>query len=100
MGANPIIREEELYEKKGMSYDTENIPTRKWELFEAYPKQIDPIQLDYGTNDTVMTMNVTLTYRNFKAYFNPIEDSVDKGVTFKNALGQISGGGARQGFAP
>ena len=26
-----------------------------WTLHDAYPKQVDPIQLDYGTNDAVMT---------------------------------------------
>ena len=36
-----------------------------WTLHDAYPKQIDPIQLDYGTNDAVMTINATITYRNF-----------------------------------
>ena len=36
-----------------------------WTLHDAYPKQVDPIQLDYGTNDAVMTCNVTLTYRHF-----------------------------------
>ena len=36
-----------------------------WTLHDAYPKQIDPIQLDYGTNDAVMTINVTMTYRHF-----------------------------------
>jgi len=92
LGSTPKIREQELYEKKGISYDKKNIVTARWKLLEAYPKQVDPIQLDYGTNDTVMSMNVTLTYRHFKADFNPKSDSVvDKGVPFKNALGQISG---------
>ena len=36
-----------------------------WILWDAYPKQIDPIQLDYGTNDAVMTINATITYRHF-----------------------------------
>ena len=36
-----------------------------WTLHDEYPKQIDPIQLDYGTNDAVMTINATITYRNF-----------------------------------
>ena len=36
-----------------------------WTLHDAYPKQIDPIQLDYGTNDAVMTINATITYRHF-----------------------------------
>ena len=71
LGANPIKRESELYEKKWQSYDKDNIITARWKLFEAYPKQVDPIQLDYGTNDTVMSMNVTLTYRSFEADFTP-----------------------------
>jgi|APSaa5957512535_1039671.scaffolds.fasta_scaffold10604_2 hypothetical protein len=71
LGERPIIREKELYEKKGMSYDNKNEVSSRWTLFEAYPRQVDPIQLDYGTNDTVMSMNVTLTYRTFKADFNP-----------------------------
>ena len=40
-----------------------------WKLYDAYPKQIDPIQLDYGTNDTVMTVNTSITYRNFTHEF-------------------------------
>jgi len=36
-----------------------------WTLHDAYPKQVDPIQLDYGTNDAVMTCNTTITYRHF-----------------------------------
>ena len=103
LGAKPIIREQELYEKKGMSYDNKNIVTRKWELFEAYPKQIDPIQLDYGTNDTVMSMNVTLTYRSFKANFNPFTmkqyDLSPEQQYAKDVLGQTTGK-IRQGFAP
>ena len=41
----------------------DNVAT--WTLKDAYPKQIDPIQLDYGTNDAVMTINATITYRHF-----------------------------------
>ena len=41
----------------------QNVAT--WTLHDAYPKQIDPIQLDYGTNDAVMTCNATITYRHF-----------------------------------
>jgi len=41
----------------------DNVAT--WTLHDAYPKQIDPIQLDYGTNDAVMTINATITYRHF-----------------------------------
>jgi len=41
----------------------QNVAT--WTLHDAYPKQVDPIQLDYGTNDAVMTCNTTITYRHF-----------------------------------
>ena len=40
-------------------------PVATWTLHDAYPKQVDPIQLDYGTNDAVMTCNATITYRHF-----------------------------------
>ena len=103
LGAKPIIREQELYEKKGISYDKKNIVTARWKLLEAYPKQIDPIQLDYGTNDTVMSMNVTLTYRNFKVNFNPFTmkqyDLSPEQQYAKDVLGQTTGK-IRQGFAP
>ena len=50
-----------------------------WTLHDAYPKQIDPIQLDYGTNDAVMTCNATMTYRNFTVvYGNTIIDDKDR----------------------
>ena len=54
-----------------------------WTLHDAYPKQIDPIQLDYGTNDAVMTINATITYRHFTAEWlnlvnkEAVEDPVD-----------------------
>ena len=38
-------------------------PSGQWTLHDAYPKAVDPIALDYGTNDAAMTMNTTLTYR-------------------------------------
>ena len=40
-------------------------PSGQWTLHDAYPKAVDPIALDYGTNDAVMTMNTTITYRNY-----------------------------------
>ena len=44
-------------------------PVATWTFHDAYPKQIDPIQLDYGTNDAVMTCNTTITYRHFTSKF-------------------------------
>ena len=45
-----------------------------WILHDAYPKQIDPIQLDYGTNDAVMTCNATITYRHFTVEWHTVAD--------------------------
>ena len=96
-------REEELYEKDGLSYDVENEVSSRWILKEAYPKQVDPIQLDYGTNDTIMTVNVTLTYRSFEADFNPFsmnQYALSPEQTYaRDVLGQTTGK-IRQGFAP
>ena len=45
-----------------------------WTLHDAYPKQVDPIQLDYGTNDAVMTCNATITYRHFTVDWLTVAD--------------------------
>ena len=50
-----------------------------WTLHDAYPKQIDPIQLDYGTNDAVMTCNATITYRHFTVEWHTVADVNEKG---------------------
>ena len=44
-------------------------PSATWTLHDAYPKAVDPIALDYGTNDAIMTMNTTLTYRHYTHKF-------------------------------
>ena len=41
-----------------------NEKTMTTTLHEAYPKKIDPIQLDYGSSD-IMRMTTSFTYRNF-----------------------------------
>ena len=47
----------------------------KWTLHDAYPKQVDPVQLDYGSNDAVMTCNVTITYRYHDVIWYPSDGS-------------------------
>ena len=47
-------------------------PVATWTLHDAYPKQVDPVQLDYGTNDAVMTCNATITYRHFTVCWHTI----------------------------
>ena len=53
-----------------------NIAT--WTLHDAYPKQVDPIQLDYGTNDAVMTCNATITYRHFTVEWHTVVNVIKK----------------------
>ena len=41
-------------------------------LFDAYPKRIEPLALDYGTNDTLMSLSINVQYRTYKQeYFTP-----------------------------
>ena len=67
-----------------------------WTLHDAYPKQVDPIQLDYGTNDAVMTCNATITYRHFTAkYFDVVNVNQDTGevqyaVSYNTDLNKIN----------
>ena len=60
----------------------------EWKISDAYPKQVDAIQLDYGTNNTVMTCNVTMTYRHYDVtYLNgEIPDMVDKQSDHQNNI--------------
>ena len=60
----------------------------EWKLSDAYPKQVDAIQLDYGTNNTVMTCNVTMTYRHYDVtYFNgEVPDIVEKRTDIQGKL--------------
>ena len=57
----------------GLNTSNRTIPENKvvgrWKLEEAFPKQIDPIQLDYGTNDIYMMVTITMTYRKFTPSF-------------------------------
>ena len=41
----------------------------QWILEDAYPKQVDPISVDYSANDSIMSINVTVTYRKFTSTF-------------------------------
>ena len=50
-----------------------------WTLHDAYPKQVDPIQLDYGTNDAVMTCNATITYRYYTVVFKKVVKIDERG---------------------
>jgi len=60
----------------------------EWKLSDAYPKQVDAIQLDYGTNNTVMTCNVTMTYRHYDVtYLNGgVPDIIDRKSDHQNNI--------------
>ena len=60
-----------------------------WTLVDAYPKTVDPIQLDYGTSDTIMTVNVTMTYRHFTADF-PMAKVKDGNAALPNTYAKSS----------
>ena len=106
------------------SFNRIGTPAAQWVLHDAYPKQVDPISLDYGTNNAIMTANITLAYRNYTHHYKQFQphttiakDVGDRTVSdfqkidlkstinlkpadgSRNSLGQQTGGGARQGFA-
>ena len=79
--------EEYISEIKITPINRAGVNVAEWTLHDAYPKQIDPIQLDYGTNDAIMTINATITYRHFTVKFveltnkKAIEEATKKGET-------------------
>ena len=104
--------------RKDSGNEKDGTDVATWTLKEAYPKSIDPIQLDYGTTDTIMMMNVTITYRNimhnWQAFHAPTKDynSIDERGNWPSAWKDPVTGAAtpnpdtgnwsnaRQGFAP
>ena len=56
------------------SFNRMGAPAAQWILHDAYPKQVDPISLDYGTNDTVMTANITLAYRHYTHHYKNFQE--------------------------
>ena len=67
--SNPINNHLEYYDKYVstihiINISRDNSKTLTTTLHDAYPKKIDPMQLDYGSND-IMRMTVNFTYRHF-----------------------------------
>ena len=64
----------------------QNTTSLKTTLFDAYPKRIEPLALDYSTNDAFMSLSVNVQYRTYKQeYFNPkvsakVESEVEREV--------------------
>jgi len=60
--------------KKWDAAEDSNKKTLTTTLIEAYPKKIDPIQLDYASND-IMRLTVSFTYRYYKQIWGDKEIS-------------------------
>ena len=57
----------------------QNTPSLRTTLFEAYPKRIEPLALDYSTNDALMSLSVNVQYRTYEQeYFKPVPIAVEK----------------------
>ena len=57
-------------------------------LLDAYPKRIEPLAVDYSTNDAAMNLSVNVQYRTYKQeYFDPkaiVEVEVEPTPKFTN----------------
>ena len=48
-------------------------------LHDAYPKSLSAVGLDYGTNDDIMKIDVTFTYRHYTQTFGKLQEPVGRG---------------------
>ena len=74
-------------------------------LYDAYPKNLEAIGLDYGTTDTIMTVSATITYRYYTQEFVHWDDNDESPIKIGKVIDKEmpldqSSGNARQGFAP
>ena len=80
---NPNTRTFEYYDKyiTDMQIEVEDLDNRiryRTYVYEAYPKTISPIQLDYSSKD-VMKMQVTMQYKYYKTeYFGVANEPISK----------------------
>jgi len=58
-------------------------------LYEAYPKSLSAVTLDYGTNDDVMKIDVGITYRYYTQRFGEQQETVGKGDTTETSAEDI-----------
>ena len=67
---NPVDRRNKYYDDYAKNHNITIIQLNrqknavaKFILQEAYPKQVDPISLDYSSSGNITSLNVTITYR-------------------------------------
>lgn len=67
------------------------------DIFEAYPKVVSPLTMDYGTNDAILTVNATFTYRYYEQTWHDqdsfINNFLNDGIDF------LSTGGLQQNLS-
>ena len=93
---NPINNRFEYYDNyvstiEIIQLSRNNTRTLTTTLYEAYPKKIDPMQLDYGSTD-IMRMTVNFTYRHFTQawWTDPNKKFLANNLT-PNQIGQDNG---------
>jgi hypothetical protein len=50
---------------------------KQYRLVGAFPTDLGPVALDFGTNDTLSTFAVSFTYQYFEFSNNPAQQLVD-----------------------
>ena len=64
-----------------------NTPSLRTTLFDAYPKRIEPLEVNYSTNDEAMNLSINVQYRTYKQeYFKPAPPSVETTVEKEEAV--------------
>ena len=60
--------------------DRQQKPVMTTHLIDAYPKNISALELGYGTNDEVMSVSATFTYRYYTQIFGEKQEPVGRGL--------------------
>jgi len=55
--------------------DEDNIPVMTTTIFDAYPKRIEPITLDYSTTGNILSLAVSFSYRYYNQKFIKIQET-------------------------
>ena len=96
---NPVDRRNRYYDNYAKNNITivqlnrQKNAVAKFILQEAYPKQVDPISLDYSAGGNITSLNVTITYRKAVAHYLSAETGYthDKNtVEFSHIINKLS----------
>jgi hypothetical protein len=62
-----------------INLDRQQKKTLTTTLYEAYPKTITALDLSYGSNDEIMSISVTFTYRYYTQVFGERQEIIESG---------------------